>query len=63
LASAQTTTHPTGKDKRAEAEVRRLSAEEVEAFLRKEPNTMARLWSDDFIVTNPLNKLVPKQPR
>jgi uncharacterized protein (TIGR02246 family) len=42
-------------------EVRRLSAEEVQAFLDKDPKRMAALWSDDFVVTNPLNKLVTKQ--
>lgn len=45
----------------AEAEVRRLSDEEVQAFLRRDPDAMARLWSDDFVVTNPLNQFVTKQ--
>jgi ketosteroid isomerase-like protein len=45
----------------AEEEVRRLSAEEVQAFLRKDPATLARLWSDDFVVTNPLNQFVTKK--
>ncbi len=44
-----------------EDQVRRLSAEEVQAFLRKEPATLARLWSDDFVVTNPLNQFVTKK--
>jgi ketosteroid isomerase-like protein len=44
----------------AEDEVRRLNADEVEAFLHKDPAAMARLWSDDFVVTNPLNKFVNK---
>ena len=57
VASAQVTE----KDKRAEEDVRRLSAEEVQAFLQKDPKTMARLWSDDFVVTNPLNRFVSKQ--
>ncbi len=61
FASAQATTHATAKDNRAEEEVRRLNSEEVEAFLQKDPKTMARLWSDDFVVTNPLNKFVNKQ--
>ena len=42
-------------------EVRRLYAEEVEAFLRNDMKKMARLWSDDLVVTNPLNKFVNKQ--
>lgn len=49
------------QDRRAEAEVRRLNAEEVDAFLKRDPKSMARLWSDDLVVTNPLNKLVNKQ--
>jgi uncharacterized protein (TIGR02246 family) len=49
------------EDKRVEEEIRQLNAEEVNAFLHKDPQAMARLWSDDFVVTNPLNKLVTKQ--
>jgi len=44
-----------------EQEVRRLNVEEVNAFIHPSPETMARLWSDDFVVTNPLNKFVNKQ--
>ncbi len=49
------------QDRRAEAEIRRLNADEVEAFLKRDPKSMARLWSDDMVVTNPLNKFVNKQ--
>jgi len=45
----------------AEGGIRRLNAEEVDAFLKNDRAAMARLWSDDFVVTNPLNKLVTKQ--
>jgi len=48
-------------DKQAEEAVRKLNAQEVEAFFHKDPKTMAHLWSDDFVVTNPLNKFVNKQ--
>jgi uncharacterized protein (TIGR02246 family) len=61
IASAQGTNQPPTQDARAEAEVRRLNTEEVDAFLHKDPKTLARLWSDDFVVTNPLNKFVNKQ--
>ncbi len=62
FASAQRSYKPTANtDKRAEEEVRRLNAEEVEAFLHNDPKAMAHLWSDDFVVTNPLNKFVNKQ--
>jgi hypothetical protein len=60
FASAQVSP-PTTNDKLAEQEVRRLNAEEVEAFVHNDPKAMARLWSDDFVVTNPLNKFVNKQ--
>lgn len=50
-----------GNTRDAEAEVRRLSDEEVQAFLHKDPEALARLWSDDFVVTNPLNQFVTKQ--
>jgi ketosteroid isomerase-like protein len=45
----------------AEEGIRRLNAEEVDAFLKSDRAAMARLWSDDLVVTNPLNKLVTKQ--
>ena len=45
----------------AEQEVRRLSRLETDAFLHRDADAMARLWSDDLRVTNPLNKFVTKQ--
>jgi ketosteroid isomerase-like protein len=45
----------------AEQDVRKLNAEEVAAFLNNDRKAMARVWSDDFVVTNPLNKFVNKQ--
>lgn len=57
-AQAQSTSEA---DRRAEAEVRRLSALEIQAFLEKDPKTLANLWSDEFVVTNPFNKFVTKQ--
>ena len=61
FASPQAAGELATKDNRAEQEVRRLNAEEVEAFLHKDAKAMARLWSDDFVVTNPLNKFVNKK--
>ena len=49
------------KQASAEQEVRRLNAEEVQAFLQRDADAMARVWSDDMVVTNPLNKFVTKQ--
>jgi ketosteroid isomerase-like protein len=51
----------TGQASSAEAEIRKLSAEEVQAFLRRDADALARLWSDDFVVTNPLNRFVTKR--
>ena len=48
-------------DRQSENEIRRLNNEEVQAFLHNDSKTMARLWSDDFVVTNPLNRFVTKQ--
>ncbi len=61
LASGQIPPLKTGGDEQAEREVRRLNGEEVQAFLQRDPGAMARLWSDDMVVTNPLNKFVTKK--
>jgi len=60
LAARGATAANTGADV-AEDEIRRLSTEEVNAFLKNDRSAMARPWSDDFVVTNPLNKFVTKQ--
>jgi hypothetical protein len=44
-----------------EEEIRWLNAQEVEALLRNDVKTLERIWSDDLVVTNPLNKFVNKQ--
>ena len=51
----------TAESQRVEQEIRRLNAEEMAAFLHKDPEALAHLWSDDFVVTNPLNKFVTKR--
>ena len=48
-------------DQQAEAAVRQASAQEVKAFMDKDAGELARLWSDDMVVTNPLNKFVNKR--
>jgi len=40
---------------------RSSNSEEVNAFLHGDSQATARLWSDDFVVTNPLNKFVTKK--
>lgn len=59
-ASAQESHPPAGQSSRAETEVRHLNAVEVDAFIHNDPKAMERLWSDDMVVTNPLNKFVTK---
>jgi uncharacterized protein (TIGR02246 family) len=44
-----------------EAAIRALNRDEVDAFLQKNPDAMVKLWSDDFVVTNPLNRFANKQ--
>lgn len=47
-------------DTRAEQAVRQASATEVKAFLDNDAGQLASLWSDDMVVTNPLNRFVNK---
>ena len=61
VASTQAPVAPTSEAILAETEVRRLNDEEVAAFLHNDPKAMEQLWSNDFVVTNPLNKFVTKQ--
>ena len=57
----QTAATAAQEDKDVEEQIRGLNTEEVDALLHKDPQAMARLWSDDFVVTNPLNQFVTKQ--
>ncbi len=50
-----------GKGRQAEEEIRRLNEQEVQALLRSDVVTLSRLWSEDFVVTNPFNKFINKQ--
>ena len=50
-----------GTDSLNEQEVRSLNAEEIESFLRSDAKAMARLWSDDLVVTSPQSKFLNKQ--
>jgi uncharacterized protein (TIGR02246 family) len=60
-ALAQTSNTAADKSDGVEQEIRRLNTEEVNAFLHNDPKEMARVWSDDLVVTNPLNRFVTKQ--
>ena len=61
LALGQTMSPQTDETRRVEQELRRLNTEEPDAFLHKDAKALANLWSDDLVVTNPLNKFVTKQ--
>jgi len=61
LALGQTMSPQTDENRRVEQELRRLNTEELDAFLHKDAKALANLWSDDLVVTNPLNKFVSKQ--
>ena len=43
-----------------EEEIRRLDNEAREAFLRGDVATLQRLFSEDFVVTNPFNRVLDK---
>ena len=49
------------KDRRVEEEIRKVNAQEVEGLLRNDVRALGRIWSDDLVVTNPLNKFVTRQ--
>ncbi len=49
------------KDRREEEEISRLNAQEVEGLLHNDVKRLGRIWSNDLVVTNPLNKFVNKR--
>jgi uncharacterized protein (TIGR02246 family) len=61
LAQGQSMSRQTDENRRVEQGVRRLNSEEADAFLHQDAKALANLWSDDLVVTNPLNKFVNKQ--
>ena len=61
VAPAQVSNTSADKSDGVEQEIRRLNSEEINAFLHNDPKEMARVWSDDLVVTNPLNRFVNKQ--
>lgn len=61
LAVASQNSRASSDEPQAEQQARQASDEEVQAFLHNDAKSMARLWSDDLVVTNPLNKFVTKQ--
>jgi hypothetical protein len=49
------------KVRRDEEEIRQLNFREVEGLLHNDVKPLGRIWSDDFVVTNPLSKFVNKR--
>ncbi|HWC17643.1 MAG TPA: nuclear transport factor 2 family protein [Terriglobales bacterium] len=61
IVAAQAVASPGDDGKHSDNEVRTLNEEEVQAFVHNDSKAMERLWSDDMVVTNPLNRFVTKQ--
>lgn len=61
LASAAATPDKPAAESVATREVRQLNDQEVQAMLHSDADAMARLWSDDLVVNNPLQKFVDKK--
>ena len=61
LALAKATPDKPAAESTATKEVRQLNEQEVQAMLHGDADAMARLWSDDLVVSNPLNKVVDKK--
>ena len=49
----------TGRD--VEREIRRLNDEEVRALIAGDAPALGQIWSENFVVTNPLNRLVTRR--
>ena len=49
------------KSRSIDEEIRRLNTEEVDALLKGNVRKLEDLWSDNLVVTNPLNQFVNKQ--
>jgi ketosteroid isomerase-like protein len=60
-ASAQQTNSQSKSDQDIEKQIRQLNTDEHDAFMRNDVDGLAKIWSDDFVVTNPFNQFVTKQ--
>lgn len=52
---------PISKSRSVDEEIKRLNAQEVDALLKHNVKTLEYLWSNDLVVTNPLNQFVNKE--
>jgi ketosteroid isomerase-like protein len=60
LASVAATPDKPAAESAATKEVRQLNEQEVQAMLHSDADAMGRLWSDELVVNNPLNRFVDK---
>ena len=61
IVRAQAPVELSAADRVADGVVRQRSADEVTAFMKNDLVQMAALWSDDFVIANPLNRFVTKR--
>jgi len=59
-ASAQQSSQSKG-DQDIEKQIRQLNTDEHDAFMKNDVDGLAKIWSDDFVVTNPFNQFVTKK--
>jgi ketosteroid isomerase-like protein len=48
-------------DQAVEKQIRQLNTDEHDAFMRNDADALAKIWSEDMVVTNPFNQFVTKQ--
>lgn len=60
LIAQQSSTKSKG-DQAIEKQIRQLNTDEHDAFMKNDADALAKIWSDDFVVTNPFNQFVTKQ--
>jgi len=48
-------------DQAIEKQIRQLNTDEHDAFMKNDADALAKIWSDDLVVTNPFNQFVTKQ--
>lgn len=62
VASSQASAARTDSSERGvDAKLRQANGEEVKALLANDTRALSQIWSNEFVVTNPLNKFVNKQ--
>jgi ketosteroid isomerase-like protein len=60
-AFGQKTSNQSKNAQAVEKQIRQLNTDEHDAFMHKDADALAKIWSDDMVVTNPFNQFVTKQ--